>query len=164
MDGTDVGDVCVPESQVEEVNIAELAIREFKRLTWPSSELVVQPPGGKTLVNLETNFYTTNDQVSTRTVTLAGRRVEIRAMPSYTFKFGDGQSTATTNPGRPHPNLDVTHVYLATGDVVVSVDTTYAGQFRIGDGDWQSIPDALTVAGAGSDLRVVEALPQLVIR
>ena len=69
MDGTDVGDVCVPEDEVDEVNIAQLILREFKRISWPSSRLVVQPPGGKTLVNLETNFYTTDNKVVAQDVT-----------------------------------------------------------------------------------------------
>ncbi|MDN5744533.1 MAG: hypothetical protein L0H31_05350, partial [Nocardioidaceae bacterium] len=30
----------------------------FRRLHWPPSALTVQPPGGKTLVNFKTNFYT----------------------------------------------------------------------------------------------------------
>ncbi|RYB94785.1 hypothetical protein EUA93_10755 [Nocardioides oleivorans] len=164
MDGTDVGDVCVPESQIQEVDVAALAIRAFKNYDWPASALVVQPPGGKTLVNLETNFYTTDNQVITRSVTVAGRNVTLRATPTYTFHFGDDSSTTTASPGRPHPDLDVTHTYASTGDVVVSLDTTYSGEFRIGDGDWQAIPDTLTVAGPGFDLQVVEALPQLVIR
>ena len=38
-------------AEVDEVNIARLIVREFKRISWPVSDLVVQPPGGKTLVN-----------------------------------------------------------------------------------------------------------------
>ena len=43
------------------------------------------------------------------------------------------------------------------------MDTTYAGEYRIGQGEWTSIPDTLTVEGAGQDLEIVEALPQLVL-
>ena len=38
----------------------DMVFEAMQRLTWPRSELVIQPPGGETLVNLETNFYTTN--------------------------------------------------------------------------------------------------------
>jgi len=165
MDGTDVGDVCVPEDEVDDVNIAQLILREFKRISWPSSRLVVQPPGGKTLVNLETNFYTSDHKPVARTVTIAKQQVTIEAFPStYVFHFGDETRTSTASPGRPYPDLDVTHTYASTGDVAVSLDTTYSGRYRIGGGEWVTIPETLTVAGAAQDLEVVEALPQLVLR
>ena len=164
MDGTDVGDVCVPADEVKEVDVAKLVIREFKRIAWPASELVVQPPDGRTLVNFETNFYTLDSAPVTKELTIAGQKVTLRAVRSaYTFHFGDGTTTQSASPGRPHPNLDVTHVYKQTGDVVVNLDVTYAGEYRIGTGEWTAIPDTLTVAGAGQDLEVVEALPQLVL-
>ena len=164
MDGTDVGDVCVPDNAVQQVDIAKLVIRQFKRIAWPSSKLVVQPRGGRTLVNFETNFYTPDHQSIDQDLTIAGQAVVIRAMPvSYTYYFGDGESTTTTSPGSPHPDLDITHMYARTGDVVVRVDTTYGGEYRIGQGEWTSIPDTLTVQGAGQDLEIVEALPQLVL-
>jgi hypothetical protein len=164
MDGTDVGDVCVPQNAVQEVDLAKLIIRQFKRIAWPSSKLVVQPRGGRTLVNFETNFYTPDHRSIDQTVTVAGQSVVIRAVPvSYTYYFGDETSTTTASPGSPHPDLEITHAYARTGDVVVRVDTTYAGEYRIGQGEWTSIPDTLTVEGAGQDLGIVEALPQLVL-
>ena len=164
MDGTDVGDVCVPDNAVQQVDIAKLVIRQFKRIAWPSSKLVVQPRGGRTLVNFETNFYTPDHQSIDQDLTIAGQAVVIRAMPvSYTYYFGDGESTTTTSPGSPHPDLEITHMYARTADVVVRVDTTYGGEYRIGQGEWTSIPDTLTVEGATQDLEIVEALPQLVM-
>ncbi|MBD3923304.1 hypothetical protein IEZ26_01615 [Nocardioides cavernae] len=164
MDGSDVGDVCVPQNAVQQVDLAMLIIREFKRIAWPSSKLVVQPRGGRTLVNFETNFYTPDHRSIDQSVTVAGQSVVIRAVPvSYTYYFGDDDSTTTASPGSPHPDLEITHAYARTGDVVVRVDTTYSGEYRIGQGEWTSIPDTLTVEGAGQDLGIVEALPQLVL-
>src|SRR6478609_2391572 len=164
MDGTDVGDVCVPQNAVQQVDLAKLIIRQFKRIAWPSSKLVVQPRGGRTLVNFETNFYTPDHRSIDQSVTVAGQSVVIRAVPvSYAYLFGDGDSTTTASPGSPHPDLEITHAYARTGGVVVRVDTTYAGEYRIGQGEWTSIPDTLTVEGAGQDLEIVEALHQLVI-
>jgi hypothetical protein len=165
MDGTDVGDVCVPVDDVREVDLAKLILREFKRIAWPASELVVQPPDGKTLVNFETNFYTLDSEPVTRQIAIAKQRVTLRALRStYTFHFGDGTSTQSSSPGHPHPDLDVTHSYQQTGKVAVSLDVTYAGEYRIGNGQWIAIPDTLTVAGPGQTLEVVEAIPQLVLR
>ena len=164
MDGTDVGDVCVPDNAVQQVDIAKLVIRQFKRIAWPSSQLVVQPRGGRTLVNFETNFYTPDHGSIDQDLTVAGQSVLTGAVPaSYTSYFGAGDTTTTASPGSPHPDLEITHEYERTGDVVVRVDTTYAGEYRIGQGDWTSIPDTLTVQGADQALAVLEAVPQLVL-
>lgn len=163
MNGVPVGQVCIPEDE-EEVDVGGLVIREFKRIGWPKSQLVVQPPGGKTLVNFKTNFYTLNTQAISRHVTVATRKVTIEAFPvSYVFRFGDGSNLGTSSPGRPYPSLDVTHVYQRTGKVGVRVDTTYTGRYRIGDGDWVDIEETFTVPGDGQALRILEAVPQLVL-
>jgi hypothetical protein len=138
--------------------------RAFRRLAWPASELVVQPPHGRTLVNFDTNFYTTNTHPALQTVTLIGQPVTIEATPTrYTWHFGttDGDLT-TTDPGAAYPDLRVTHRYTRVGSVTPSVDTTYAGRYRVGNGSWQTIPDTLTVPGEPVDLQVVSATPHLV--
>src|SRR4051794_26307421 len=100
----------------------------FRRVSLPESELQVQPPNGRTLVNFDTNFYTHNGEF-TRTVTLLGRRVELRIWPArYGWRFGDGQQRWTTTPGDRYPHLEVTHRYLREGRVSPSVDTTYAAE------------------------------------
>jgi hypothetical protein len=138
----------------------------FQRLTWPASPLVVQPPDGRTLVNFDTNFYTTNADPSTQTVTLIGQRVTIEATPTqYAWHFASGSSDGdriTTDPGASYPDLRVTYRYLRVGAVRPSVDTTYAGRYRVGNGAWRQIPDTLTVAGTPVNLQVVSATPHLV--
>lgn len=49
----------------------------FAELKLPAGELVIQPPDGLTLVNFDTNFYTTSTRPIARTVTLLGRRVTL---------------------------------------------------------------------------------------
>jgi hypothetical protein len=141
-----------------------LVQRAFQRLSWPASPLVVQPPNGRTLVNFDTNFYTTNTRPTTRTVTLIGMPVTIEATPaSYTWHFGGAEdSLTTTDAGAPYPDLRVTHRYTRVGTVAPRVDTTYAGRYRVGNGGWQTIPATLTVPGASVDLEVLSATPHLV--
>jgi hypothetical protein len=136
----------------------------FQRLAWPASELVVQPPDGKTLVNFDTNFYTTNTRPTTQTVTLIGQPVTIEATPTqYTWHFGgEAGDLTTSDPGAAYPDLRITYRYTRIGAVQPSVDTTYAGRYRVGNGNWQTIPDTLTVPGAAVDLQVVSATPHLV--
>jgi hypothetical protein len=137
----------------------------FERLIWPASPLVVQPPDGRTLVNFDTNFYTTNTSPSARTVTLIGQQVTIEATPTeYVWHFGSGSDDdrTTTDPGAAYPDLRVTYRYLHVGDVNPSVDTTYSGRYRVGNGPWRQIPATLTVPGAPVALQVVSATPHLV--
>ena len=122
----------------------------------------MQPPGGTTLVNFATNFYTEQGSFD-REVRLLGQRVELRIRPSqFGWRFGDGRSLATQRPGAPYPHLDVTHTYLAEGGVHPSVDTTYAALYRVTGGPWRDVDGTVTVPGAPVDLEVLTARPELV--
>ncbi len=136
----------------------------FESLAWPASPLVVQPPKGRTLVNFDTNFYTTNTQATTQTVTLIGQPVTIEATPTeYGWHFGAGTGDlTTTDPGAAYPDLRVTYRYQRVGTVRPSLDTTYAGRYRVGDGPWRAIPATVTVPGAAVNLQVLSATPHLV--
>jgi hypothetical protein len=90
--------------------------------------------------------------------------VTIEATPvSYTWHFGTGDGDLTTSdPGAAYPDLEITHRYTRVGDVTPSVDTTYRGRYRVGNGAWRWIPDTLTVPGAAVALEVLSATPHLV--
>jgi hypothetical protein len=162
---TRYGTTCLSPGQYNALETITPAMvrREFERLSWPTSELRLQPPDGQTLINFDTNFFTDNTTPTTRTVTLLGQRVEIEATPtSYTWDFGDGTSTTTSSPGAAYPDLDVTHDYADPGRVSPSVATTYQGRYRINGGGWQQIPGSLTLEGEPESLRVRSASPRLV--
>jgi hypothetical protein len=166
-EATDLGAMCLAPEEAEEQDVIvitpAMVRREFERLSWPTSELQLQPPDGQTLINFDTNFFTDNTTPTTRTVTLLGQRVEIEATPtSYTWDFGDGTSTTTSSPGAAYPDLDVTHDYADPGRVSPSVATTYQGRYRINGGGWQQIPGSLTLEGEPESLRVRSASPRLV--
>ncbi len=139
----------------------EMVLREVQRVGLPSLEVQVQP-AERTLVNFATNFYA-EPQAFEREITLLGQDVDVRAEPTqFTWSFGDGASDQTEGPGGPYPDLEVTHRYLdADVTVTPSVDVTYRAEFRVGDGDWQQIPETVTIQGAPVSLRVVEATPVL---
>jgi hypothetical protein len=134
-----------------------VVLTALRRIGLPSLRARTQPEG-KTLVNFATIFYT-RPQAFTRTVTLLGRRVQIHATPSsFRWHYGDGASGSTSTPGAPYPAKDVTHYYeRAHRTVRTSVDVTYTARFRVGNGGWQTIPGAVTIAGPTSPLRISEA-------
>ena len=139
-----------------------LVAAAFRRVPLPESELRIQPPNHRTLVNFATNFYT-DDVELTRTVTLLGQRVELRIWPArYGWRFGDGAVRWTTSPGSAYPDLEITHRYLRQGRVAPSVDTTYAAQFRVNGGAWRDVAGTVTIPGSPEALRVVTARPVLV--
>ncbi|MFC4782897.1 hypothetical protein ACT8ZV_00350 [Nocardioides sp. MAHUQ-72] len=123
---------------------------------------MVQPPGGETLVNFETNFYT-EQQPFTRTVRLLGQRVDLKIWPSqFRWVFGDGDELASESAGAPYPHLEITHDYRAKGGVSPRVDTTYAAEFRVNGGPWRDVDGTVTIPGAPERLRVRTATPVLV--
>jgi len=164
-DGQEIGQTCLTEGEAASLGqiTPGLVRREFERLTWPSSELAVQPPDGVTLVGFDSNFFTTNSTPTTQNVTLLGRRIQIEATPtSYVWHFGDESSETTTTPGAAYPQLLVTHRYARAGLERPSVDTVYAGRYRVGTGPWRAIPGTLTVTGQPQTLEVREARGVLV--
>jgi hypothetical protein len=139
-----------------------LVERAFRSIDLPASELIIQPPHGRTLVNFDTNFYTEQPAFD-RTVTLLGRRVDLRIWPSqFRWLFGDGAELPSTSAGAPYPNLLITHNYLRKGGVSPRVDTTYAARFRVDGGPWRDVDGTVTVPGEPVRLEVVTARPVLV--
>jgi len=139
-----------------------MVARAFKRIPLPASELIVQPPGGETLVNFATNFYTEAAPFE-RSVTLVGQRVDLRIRPTaFAWSFGDGAATTTSEPGAAYPALDITHEYTRAGQVGPSVDTTYSAEFRVNGGGWEPVVGTVTMAGEPVALQVRTASPTLV--
>ena len=131
-------------------------------LPLPGSNVEIQPPNGRTLVNFDTNFYTQTGPLD-RTVPILGQRVDLHIVPSrFGWRFGDGKSLWTDEPGAPYPELDVTHRYLRKGQVGPSVDTTYTATFRVNGGPWRDVPGSVRIPGAPVALQVLTATPTLV--
>ena len=127
----------------------------------PALKVRIQP-GGRTLVNVDTIFYTDPTTLN-RTVSLLGHSVRLEAEPvSYTWVHGDGTRDSTTEPGRPYPAKDVTHRYQQPDDDLrARVDTTYRVRYSVDGGGWATLDETLTAPGPATSLDVDEASPIL---
>lgn len=138
-------------------------LRAFRRLEWPASDLIVQPPDGVTLVNFDTNFLTDNTDSTRQRVQLLGQTMVVEATPaSYIWQFGDGDTLETETPGARYPDLEVTHRYQRKETFQPRVDTVYRGRYRVNGGPWIELTGTHTVTGEAQDLEVIGARPVLV--
>lgn len=140
----------------------EAILNAYKNVLFAALKVKVQPEG-RTLVRWETNVYTEQARVTTKTVELLGFPVVVEATPvSYSWDFGDGKKVTTASPGRPYPGKDVTHKYLKRGDVGVFVTTNYAARFNVDGTGWQYVEGTVGIAGPATGLLVREGVPVLV--
>lgn len=138
-------------------------LEEIKRVGLPAATPHIQPPGGRTVVDLDTIFYTRARPFTTR-VTVVGQPVAVRAAPeAYVWHFGDGsQPLRTTSPGHPYPSQDVTYRYAQRGVVSVDVDVVYHARYAVTGGPWTDIPDPIPVRdGAAQTVEVVAKVDRL---
>ena len=166
LEPSEVEDAATPVTARPRITPA-LVLRAFERVPLPESELVVQPPGGQTLVGLDT-IFSTKAEGFTETVTLLGRGVELDISPtSYRWSHGDSSEQTTDWPGQEwrrggSASGYITHVYDDRMRVATSVDTTWSARYRIGGGAWQEVPGTVTIEGDPATLRVRSATPHLV--
>lgn len=161
--------VCyVPRRSPNQTPTAAMAREAAQRLL-PHPRIGVAPPGGVTLVNIETVLW-----VATRadrflgTVTLLGQRVDLRAhVEQVRWDFGDGSTDTTTTPGKAYTAADPCktvdcpdyfgHTYLHTGEVRISAQLIWTGEFRVDGGAWQPITGTVAAPATGTSVHVKEA-------
>ena len=164
------GEVCVdagePSPLAQQVT-HEAVYRAFQRIPLPESEVVIQPPGGETLVNLDTIFSTQADGF-TETIGLLGHRVDFDISPAqFRWVNGDGTVQVTDWAGKPWAKGTplgefITHRYDdADRSVQPRVDTTWTAQYRVDGGPWRDVGGTVTIDGDPFDLAVLSAEPHL---
>ncbi|QIX26224.1 hypothetical protein ncot_06115 [Nocardioides sp. JQ2195] len=145
------------------VNWGVVVLRAFRATVIPPGDIVIQPPGGKTLINFET-LYRTEVDAFTRSFRLLGQRVQLRIRPtSYTWVSGDGEQFTTSSPGVAYDSAlpmtaYVSHSYEHPSEALhPRVDVTWSATYRVGDGRWLPVPGTVTTSGTAANLEVVEA-------
>jgi hypothetical protein len=158
------GAECVSPEIAGTPDVNLLLLRTFRdRVRLLAATVEIQPSNGRTLVNLDTIFYTENRSRTVTGIDVLGHSVDLRLEAvTYHWSFGDGEATTTAGPGRPYPSKDVSHRYSAHGVVAPRVDVTYTGEYRVDGGRWLDVPGDATVTGPTVLLTVVEARSELV--
>jgi hypothetical protein len=135
---------------------------DFRRLPLPASQIMIQPPSGRTLVNIPTNLYADSATVTLPT-TVLGQPVRVRATPlRFRWSYGDGEVRTTTDPGAPYPELRTAHTYRQPGADKLDLRTTYSGEYSVDGGPWLPIDGLAVVNSPGSTLTVIAAENHLV--
>jgi hypothetical protein len=134
-----------------------------KHLPFDRATIETQP-SDRTLVGLDTIFWTSVDDEYWDNVNVAGEHIDFRATPrAYVWSFGDGSAAQELGPGAPYPNQSVTHAYHRTNtspQVVVTV--RWRAEYRREDETaWQAVPDLIDGLGVPRTLSVAPAHSQL---
>ncbi|WP_250055075.1 hypothetical protein [Nocardioides bruguierae] len=140
--------------------------RALQRVDLPRNELMIQPPDGETLVNIDTLVHTEAEPF-TETVTLLGRTIDLDITPAqFTWTFGDGASLTTTDPGRAYdPGLPMTayvsHQYETAQQADLAVTTTWTARWRVDGGTWQDVDGTVESTSPAQRIQVRTATPRL---
>ena len=154
--------------------VTAAAVRAQAQRLVPHPAIGVAPPGGVSLVNIQTVLWVdTGADRDLGAVTLLGQRVSLRVhVQRVEWQFGDGQRTSSNTRGRPYDPADPCrravcpnyggHVYTATGPKTISAQVIWTGEFRVGSGGWQSIQGTVTGPRQSTTVTIREARGVLV--
>lgn len=146
----------------------ELVRSAFARTPFKRPVLVVQPPGGMTLIRLPTFFEASFPGAGygvgqVHAVRLLGRDVRIRVSSvRYRWDFGDGTPVVeTSSAGGPWPDGDVRHAYTRSAWFSVRVSAVYRGEFSVDGGPWTPVDAPVSLAAPPVQLAVATAHNEL---
>lgn len=155
--------------------VTPLLVRQEVEKLVPRPGIGVAPPGGKTLVNLQTVLWAdTPADRKLGTVTLLGTyRVALRVhVQQVAWAFGDGATEVADGPGLPYRKGEhcttVTcpghfgHIYATTGTMTITERVTWSGQYSVNGGAWQDVAGTVDGPAATAQVTVLQARGVLV--
>ncbi|MGB3185108.1 MAG: hypothetical protein WBG36_04465 [Ornithinimicrobium sp.] len=144
-------------------------VAQFHLTPFALPQTSMEPPGGRTLVNLPT-FYELQwpesgvEPQEIDTTTLIGHEVRIR--PTFvdaTYDFGDGEGVGPVESmGGTWPDGDIQHTYVSKSTVNPSISVTYGGEYSVDGAEWRAIPGTITIDGPPQPLEVLTSRNRLV--
>lgn len=137
--------------------------REWTSLTPEPSTVTLQPPDGVVYATVPT-IAMAGAETRVHQATILGAAVTIEATPvEYTWDWGDGAVTTTTDPGAPYPHHTVSHTYgHATDGATVALTTTWEGRWRVGGGVWRDFDSTVQSQSPPTSLDVLHPRAVLV--
>ncbi|MCR6688978.1 hypothetical protein [Cellulomonas sp.] len=138
---------------------------DLRRLKIDALEVNQQPAAGPVLVQRRTIVFTKPEDRELRAVLFDSFGVDVVVTPvEYEWDFGDGSTLTTTEPGRPYPAFDLTHVYTELADRQITLTTTWTGRYRV-DADplhrWRDVEGTATTVDVGDEFEVVSLRTRL---
>ena len=111
----------------------------------PALDVTLIPPGG-TLTSIPVLGWTNQPQkFQPPAFSLGGRSVEITAIPKWRWVWGDGDIEWKSVPGVAYPQIQIRHLYRATGTYVVEVTAVWQASYSVqGIGTFNVGGDLLT--------------------
>ena len=135
---------------------------DVSRVMASGSGVVRQPPGARALVSRIVIVYTSS--ASQELVTRVGdQEVSVVATPvSYTWQWGDGTTTTTTDPGAAYPDHTVYHKYSRTArGVTITLTTTWTATYSVAGGPPQPVSGTLTTTDTADPFDLVRSISYL---
>ena len=90
---------------------------------------VAYQPEFEPLVKTDVYFWCDLPMIFQSRVDIIGEIVDVTLRPSFTWSFGDGSVFSTTENGAPYPNGAIRHSYSKPGKYVITLLTTWNGNF-----------------------------------
>ena len=90
---------------------------------------VAYQPEFEPLVKTDVYFWCDLPTIFQSRVDIIGEVVDVTLRPSFTWSFGDGAIFSTTENGAPYPNGAIRHSYSKPGKYVITLLTTWNGNF-----------------------------------
>jgi hypothetical protein len=155
--------------------VTPLLVRQEIEKLVPHPGIGVAPPGGKTLVNVQTVLWAdTPADRDLGTVTLLGLfQVGLRVhVAQVVWDFGDGATDVVDGPGVPYRKGEhcatvscpghYGHVYRGTGRLRITSQVRWSGQYSVNGGAWQNVAGTVDGPTARTQVTVVQARGVLV--
>jgi hypothetical protein len=86
-------------------------------------------PNFSPLVRVPVYFWCDLPAAYRTEVKIIGETIDVLLRPSFTWSFGDGSFTSTTQAGAPYPEGEISHAYSNPGTYLVTLITTWNGTF-----------------------------------
>ena len=157
------GTVCVGGGRpLPTTPVPVFTVDDLRRLPLPKAKLNVQPPTGRTLVNVATNLYASSAP-RTFDITLLGTPVRVDARPvAWTWTYGDGTTRTFDAPGAPYPDLGTAHTWSDPGTYAVGLTTTWTATYSVAGGPDLPVDGTAEVASPPATVTAVATRAELV--